>query len=99
MSYYKLASNVRHFGCRLLHVFSHSLAKMYAAKCRWHRRATIFKISGRGLSQPFLAKRGKGHLGRIFDSYRVFPKGTLYSQCGEKFAWSPLVGLSGIGVE
>jgi Type II intron maturase len=32
--YYKLTDNDRHFGCRLFYIFSHSLAKMYAAKYR-----------------------------------------------------------------
>ena len=34
MNCYKLADNIRHFGCRLFYIFSHSLAKMYAAMYR-----------------------------------------------------------------
>jgi hypothetical protein len=79
VNYYKLADNIRHFGCRLFYIFSHSLAKMYAAKYRWHRRAIIFNIGGRDLSKPLLAKRGKGHLGRLTDSYRIPLKGIVYS--------------------
>lgn len=79
VNYYKLADNVRHFERRLFYIFSHSLAKMYAAKYRWHRRAMIFKIGGRDLSKPLLAKRGTGHAGRAKDSYRVSLKGIVYS--------------------
>lgn len=79
VNYYKLADNIKHFGCRLFYIFSHSLAKMYAAKYRWHRRATIFNIGNRDLSKPLLTKRGKGHLGRITDSYQAPLKGIIYS--------------------
>lgn len=80
MNYYKLADNLQYFGCRLFYIFSHSLAKMYAAKYRWHRRVSIFNIGGRDLSQPLLAKRGKGYLGCIQDSYHVPLKGIIYSR-------------------
>lgn len=79
INYYKLADNVQHFGCRLFYIFSHSLAKMYAAKFRWHRRATIFKIGGRDLSQPLLTKKGTGYLGRANNSYIIPLKGIIYS--------------------
>lgn len=78
VNYYKLADNIRHFGCRLFYIFSHSLAKMYAAKYRWHRRATIFNIGDRDLSKPLLTKRGNGYLGRMTDSYHVPLKGIVY---------------------
>jgi group II intron reverse transcriptase/maturase len=79
MNYYALADNIRPFGCRLYYIFTHSLAKMYAAKYRWHRRAAIFNMGGRDLSQPLLTKRDKSFLGRKKNSYLVNLKGIVYS--------------------
>lgn len=80
IDYYKLANNIRHFGRRLFYIFSHSLAKMYAAKYRWHKRAVIFYIGGRDLSQPLLTKHGKELVGcRTQDSFHKPIKGIIYS--------------------
>lgn len=79
IEYYKLADNLQHFGCRLFYIFSHSLAKMYAAKFRWNRRATIFKIGGRALGKPLLVTRNKGFIGRASDSYQVPLQEIIYS--------------------
>lgn len=65
MEYYKLAENRKQFGCYLFYIFSHSLAKLYSAKYRWHRRATIFKLGGRDLSKPIKVKRSV--IGKVKD--------------------------------
>ena len=65
MEYYKLADNKKQFGCLLFYIFSHSLAKLYSAKFRWHRRATIFKLAGRDLSLPIMVKRSV--IGKLTD--------------------------------
>ena len=80
IEYYKLADNIKHFGCRLFYIFSHSLAKLYAAKFRWHRRATIFKIGGRDLSHHIKSKKGGG-LGCIEDSASL--QGIVYKHYKE----------------
>lgn len=82
IEYYKLADNLKHFGCRLFYIFSHSLAKLYAAKFKWHRRATIFKIGGRDLSLPLKSKKG-GIVGRSKDSYRAPLQGIVYKHYKE----------------
>jgi len=68
MEYYKLGENRRQMGCELFFIFSHSLAKLYAAKYRWHRIATIFKMAGRDLGGEIKIKRsilGNINSGRI----------------------------------
>lgn len=80
MEYYKLADNRKQFGCHLFFIFSHSLAKLYSAKFRWHRRAIIFKIAGRDLSKPIkmessvIGKKGEDLLQIepiIYSEYRL----------------------------
>jgi group II intron reverse transcriptase/maturase len=68
MEYYKLGENRRQVGCELFYILSHSLAKLYAAKFRWHRIATIFKMGGRDLGGKIKIKRsilGNINSGRI----------------------------------
>jgi len=77
--YYKQADNIRHFGCRLFYVFSHSLAKLYAAKYRWPTKASILKRGKRNLSQPLPTKSDNERLGRITDLYHVPLRGIIYS--------------------
>jgi hypothetical protein len=57
---------------------SHSTAKLYAAKFRWHRRATIFKLGGRDLSKPI--KANKGFIGKIIDDHNIKLNGIIGSR-------------------
>ena len=54
--YYKLAHNLKPFKSYLFSIFSHSLAKLYAAKFKMHKKNKIFKIGKRDLSLPLKSK-------------------------------------------
>jgi len=77
--YYLLADNRRQCMSLIFYILSFSLAKMYAAKFRWHRIATIFKIGGKDLSKPIKIKNG--FLGKIFDENKI--EGLKYSNFSE----------------
>lgn len=77
LNYYNLADNKVQTGCHLFYLFTHSLAKLYAAKFRWHRKATIFKMGGRDLSKQI--KISKGYIGKVKDDVEVKVKGIIYS--------------------
>jgi len=90
MEYYKLAENWKQFGRNLNYIFSHSLAKMYSAKFRWHRRATIFKLAGRDLSKPIKVVRivtAKKQDNKKQDNIKIEP--LIYSQYADKAPLDP----------
>lgn len=50
INYYKLSNNLKKYKYKLFYIFSHSLAKMYAAKHKIHKKTLIFKIGGNNLN-------------------------------------------------
>lgn len=81
-NYYLLADNRRQCMSFIFYILSFSLAKLYAAKFRWHRISTIFKISGKDLSKPI--KNKGGFFGKIDNENEL--KGLKFS----KFSETPL---------
>jgi hypothetical protein len=55
--YYKIAKNKRSIIKRVKYIIKHSVAKLYAAKYKLKTRAQVFKIAGKNLNKPLVAKK------------------------------------------
>ena len=76
-NYYHLADAKVRSVKKIMYIFQHSLAKMFAAKYKLGTRAKVFKRAGRDLSKPIKVKKYAGGTDKMMEKWALEAGGKL----------------------